>query len=172
VIDRAHQGSRFIPQAFSVREQSRVICIAQRADRSPTLERPTEDFGLGFHVKAADQHRYVWLIVDGEISGSLQVTPDPVRPIAEASRVHGFRCDDQFSSKSIPTIGLARESPETFSDADLMQQRVPLIEVESHSVIEVTPVVIASPEVEAMQSLIRSSNAIDHPLLVEKVVGK
>ena len=71
--------------------------------------------------------------------------------IAEAARVHGFRGDDQFSSKRIPTIGLAREGPETFSDANLMQEGVPLVEVEPHSVIEITSVVIASPEVEKMQ---------------------
>jgi hypothetical protein len=52
-----------------------------------------------------------------------------------------------------------------------MQERVPLVEVEPNSVIEVTSVVIASPEVEEMQRLIRDSNAID-PLLVEKVIGE
>jgi hypothetical protein len=122
-------------------------------------------------VKAADQYRYVRLLFNGEISGSLQVAPNPVRPIAKAARVHGFRGNDQFSGKRIATIVLAREGPETFSDTNLMQERVPLVEVEPNSVIEVTSVVIASPEVEEMQRLIRDSNAID-PLLVEKVIGE
>ena len=49
----------------------------------------------------------------------------------EAAGVHRLRRDHQFRSKGVTPVGLPGECPQAFADANLMQQRARLVEVEA-----------------------------------------
>ena len=78
---------------------------------------------------------------------------------AETTRVHRLCGNDQFGGKDITPIEFSGERPQAFSDTDLMKERVCLIKMESDAMIQVTPVVIASPEIEEVHGSVLIPNA-------------
>ena len=140
-----------------------MICFAQRANGRFALERTTEHVGLGGQTKTTNQQRNIGLLVNAEISGPMQVTPHAIRTVAETRRVHRLCGNYQLGSEGIPTIELSGKRPKTISEPDLMQQRVGLVEVKTDPIIQVTPVIIAAPEVKEIHRLTARPTRTDAP---------